>query len=99
MKTLALSLIPITIFKMQIDPDVVERCRHVPLHRLVGDSRVDRKVKIRCPFHSEDTPSCTLFPAGGYHCFGCGANGNSLDFVIRVGAKFNEAVEELSKYI
>lgn len=35
-----------------------------------------------CPFHNEKTPSFTVFPDGGYKCFGCGAAGrDSIDFV------------------
>lgn len=76
----------------------IELCRTVPIHRLVGDTRINKKIKIKCPFHTEKTGSCNLFPAGGYHCFGCGANGNTIDFVVKLGASFQEAVEELKKY-
>jgi hypothetical protein len=31
-------------------------------------------VKVICPFHAEDTPSCQVY-ADGFHCFGCGARG------------------------
>jgi len=31
--------------------------------------------KIRCPFHTEKTPSCQLYDDGHYHCFGCKAHG------------------------
>ena len=80
------------------DEGVVEACRDVPLHLVVGDSRLNRKVKIRCPFHAENTGSCTLFPTGGYYCFGCGAHGNSIDFLMKLGATYPEAIEELSKF-
>lgn len=86
-------------FMTQITSDIVERCRHVPLHYLVGDVHVSRKVKILCPFHSERTPSCILFPTGGYKCFACPAHGNSLDFVMNIGATFEEGINELIKYI
>ncbi len=81
-----------------ISSDLVEKCRAVPIHYLVGDSRVNRKVKIRCPFHPERTASCTLFPAGGYYCFGCGSRGNSLDFAMKLGASFEQAVNDLKIY-
>ena len=32
-----------------------------------------------CPFHREKTPSCMFDSEGRYHCFGCGANGDSID--------------------
>lgn len=40
---------------------------------------------IRCPFHGEKTPSLKLYPGtGGYHCFGCGAGGDVIDFTARL---------------
>jgi DNA primase len=37
--------------------------------------------KIRCPFHDDSTPSMVCYPDGRYHCFGCGADGDLLDFL------------------
>ncbi len=34
-----------------------------------------------CPFHDEKTPSFTVFPDGGFKCFGCGQHGDAFDFV------------------
>ncbi|MBO6020365.1 MAG: DNA primase, partial [Clostridia bacterium] len=35
-----------------------------------------------CPFHSERTPSFTVFPGtNGFYCFGCGAGGDAITFV------------------
>ena len=50
-----------------------------------------------CPFHSEATPSFKVNPAKGfYHCFGCGAHGNAIGFLIEYkGVEFLEAVAEL----
>jgi DNA primase len=51
-----------------------------------------------CPFHDEKTPSFTVSPDKGfYHCFGCGAHGNAIDFVIAYeNRSFPEAVEALA---
>ena len=69
---------------------VVER--QVPLKK-AGANYV-----ARCPFHSEKTPSFTVSPSKQfYHCFGCGAHGNAIDFVIeQTGMGFTEAVRELA---
>ena len=51
-----------------------------------------------CPFHSEKTPSLHVFPGTGtWHCFGCGAGGDVITFVMRYGnLSFREALEELA---
>jgi DNA primase len=52
-----------------------------------------------CPFHKEKTPSFTLSEEKGfYHCFGCGAHGSAIDFVMNMdGLSFPEAVERLAQ--
>lgn len=51
-----------------------------------------------CPFHSERTPSFHVHEHDRfYHCFGCGASGNVLSFLMQIrGISFVEAVEELA---
>jgi DNA primase len=51
-----------------------------------------------CPFHSEKTPSFTVSPVKQfYHCFGCGANGSAIGFLMEYsGQGFVEAVRELA---
>ncbi len=51
-----------------------------------------------CPFHNEKTPSFTVNEDKGfYHCFGCGAHGSVIDFVMQTeGLAFPEAVERLA---
>lgn len=51
-----------------------------------------------CPFHNEKTPSFTANEAkGSYHCFGCGAHGDIIDFVKHQdGGSFVEAVKILA---
>ncbi len=52
-----------------------------------------------CPFHSEKSPSFSVAPDKQiYHCFGCGAGGGVINFVMRAeGLTFPEAVESLAK--
>ncbi|NBC13631.1 MAG: DNA primase [Gammaproteobacteria bacterium] len=52
-----------------------------------------------CPFHNEKTPSFTVSPNKQfYHCFGCGAHGNAIDFLVEFDRlSFPEAVEELAQ--
>jgi len=47
-----------------------------------------------CPFHAEKTPSFTLFPDGGFKCFGCGESGDVIDFVKKLhGLSFQDALK------
>lgn len=49
-----------------------------------------------CPFHKEQTPSFKVFH-DHYHCFGCGAHGNAIEFVMHShGLSFPAAVELLA---
>ena len=60
--------------------------------------KAGREYKGLCPFHSEKTPSFTVVPDKGfYHCFGCGAHGTALGFLMEHDRlEFPEAVEELA---
>lgn len=51
-----------------------------------------------CPFHNEKTPSFTVSPSKQfYHCFGCGAHGTAIGFVMEYqGIGFVDAVRELA---
>ncbi len=68
---------------------------------------IGRSVKLRkagtnhlglCPFHNERTPSFNVSPSRGtYHCFGCGAGGSAIRFVMEHdGMSFIEAVKRLA---
>ncbi len=68
------------------------------------DSRVPLKKAgkdyvARCPFHDEKTPSFTVSPDKQfYHCFGCGAHGSAIGFLMEYDhLDFREAVEELAR--
>ncbi|MGH7090996.1 MAG: DNA primase, partial [Stellaceae bacterium] len=52
-----------------------------------------------CPFHNEKSPSFTVSEDKGfYHCFGCGAHGDVIGFVMRTtGSGFRETIVELAK--
>ena len=70
----------------------------------VIDSRVPLKKAGReytacCPFHNEKTPSFTVSPNKQFfHCFGCGAHGTALGFLMDYEhLDFVEAVEELAR--
>ncbi|MBD8143750.1 DNA primase [Pantoea agglomerans] len=68
---------------------------------------IDARVKLKkqgknfhacCPFHNEKTPSFTVNGEKQfYHCFGCGAHGNAIDFLMNFDRlEFVESIEELA---
>lgn len=70
------------------------------------DARVKLKKKGKnygacCPFHNEKTPSFSVSQEKQfYHCFGCGAHGNAIDFMMEFERlEFVEAIEELASYL
>ena len=74
--------------------DIVEVIEHyVPL------KRAGKEYKACCPFHDEKTPSFTVVPDKQfYHCFGCGAHGTAVGFLMDyANLEFVEAVEELAR--
>src|SRR5205823_7104525 len=64
----------------------------------VGLRRVGRRYQGLCPFHAEKTASFSVNPELGlYHCFGCGAGGDAIQFVREVEhLDFVTAVERLA---
>ena len=88
---------------MAIAPDFLDEIRaRVGLGdviaRHVSLKRAGRELKGLCPFHNEKTPSFTVSEEKGFfHCFGCGAHGDVIGFVMRQeGLSFPEAVERLA---
>jgi len=74
--------------------DVVEVIdRHVPL------KKAGQNYQACCPFHKEKSPSFSVSPTKQfYHCFGCGAHGSAITFLMEyAGKSFPDAVEELAQ--
>jgi len=63
--------------------------------------KTGKEFSACCPFHTEKTPSFTVSADKQfYHCFGCGAHGNAIDFLIEYDRlSFPEAVEELAQQV
>ena len=63
--------------------------------------RQGREYSARCPFHDERSPSFTVSPTKQfYHCFGCGAHGTAISFLMNYDRlEFIDAVEELAKRV
>ncbi|WP_308909080.1 DNA primase [Pseudokordiimonas caeni] len=76
-------------------------------HRFTLSDVIGRSVRLvrrgrehtgLCPFHNEKSPSFTVNDQKGfYHCFGCGAHGSVIDFVMNTqGLEFMEAINTLA---
>ncbi len=61
--------------------------------------RRGRNYVCSCPFHSEKTPSCTIFTdTQSFYCFGCGAGGDVITFIMKIeNLDFSEAVKLLAQ--
>lgn len=59
------------------------------------------RLKCRCPFHSEKTPSCLVYAGTQdphFYCFGCHAGGDVITFLMKIeGLTYMEAVERLAQ--
>jgi len=73
--------------------DVIDR--HVRL------KKAGANYKACCPFHNEKTPSFNVSPSKQfYHCFGCGAHGNAIGFLMEyAGLAYPDAIRELAQQV
>lgn len=85
-----------------IDQSTIDDACAVDLVELISSRGVDLcgggdEFKGLCPFHSEHTASFTVNTQKRfYHCFGCGAHGDSIDFVMKLDdVPFQEAVQSI----
>ena len=63
--------------------------------------RAGSNVKGLCPFHSEKTPSFTVYPSSSsFYCFGCGAGGDQISFIMKMEhLDYPDAVQFLAKRV
>ncbi len=88
---------------MAINPRFLDELRNrITLSEIIGRrikvTRAGRESKACCPFHSEKTPSFTINDDKQfYHCFGCGAHGDVINFVMQHdNVSFIDSVEMLA---
>jgi DNA primase len=83
-------------------PFLDELRTRLTLSEIIGQrisiTRKGREFQACCPFHNEKTPSFTINDDKGfYHCFGCGAHGDHIGFVMQHdNMPFMEAIETLA---
>ncbi|HEX5756883.1 MAG TPA: DNA primase, partial [Arenimonas sp.] len=78
--------------KLRAQVDIAE-----VIGRYVALKKDGTEFKARCPFHDERSPSFYVSPVKQfYHCFGCGAHGDVIRFVMEYdGLDFGEAVKKI----
>ncbi|MFR2935303.1 MAG: CHC2 zinc finger domain-containing protein, partial [Ruminococcus sp.] len=88
---------------MTYSDDFLEQLRAAcPMEIIAANSvnliRRGRHYVCNCPFHSERSPSCTIFPdTQSFYCFGCGAAGDVINFVRKYNnLGYVEAVKQLA---
>lgn len=87
---------PSFIDELLVRVDIVELIEsRIPLRK------TGRDFSARCPFHDERSASFTVSPTKQfYHCFGCGAHGGAIKFLMDYDRlEFTDAVEELASRI
>jgi DNA primase len=86
---------------LSLPPNFLDELRvRTPLASLIGRrtklNKAGRQWRGCCPFHNEKSASFYVYD-DHYHCFGCGAHGDAIAFVMQSdGASFPEAVERLA---
>ncbi|MBN1871210.1 MAG: DNA primase, partial [Candidatus Omnitrophica bacterium] len=79
---------------------ILDKCNIVEIiSSYIPLKRAGRNYKALCPFHHEKTPSFMVNPDKGiFHCFGCGAGGNAITFIMKYERmEFGEVVKMLAK--
>lgn len=81
---------------MKYDTEIIRTAN--PLKDKVKEYGIELNSRgyASCPFHNEKTGSFKVYSDGTYHCFGCGAHGDVIDFVARMdNINFNAACKRL----
>ena len=88
---------------MRIPESVIQEIKEKnPIEEVIAPyvqlKRAGRNLKGLCPFHSEKTPSFTVYPeSSSYYCFGCGAGGDSVNFIRQIeNLDYIEALKKLA---
>ena len=89
---------------MRFSPAFTERLRnHFLLSEVIGRrlpiKKHGREFHALCPFHQEKSPSFTINDEKGFfHCFGCGAHGDAIEFIKRFERlTYPETIERLAR--
>ena len=84
-----------------IDQQEIDRAKYDivgVINRYISLKKTGKNLSACCPFHKEKSPSFTVNEDKGFfYCFGCGASGNAIDFVMEHdGLSFPAAIEAIN---
>ncbi len=89
---------------MAFSQDFIDRLKYAnKIEDVIGSyvslKRAGSSLKCLCPFHSERTPSCTVYPeTDSFYCFGCGAGGDVVTFIMKIeNLDYYEAIKFLAE--
>lgn len=89
---------------MAFSQDFIDRLKYANriedvMGNYVSLKRSGSSLKCLCPFHSERTPSCTVYPeTDSFYCFGCGAGGDVVTFIMKIeNLDYYEAIKLLAE--
>lgn len=69
----------------------------IELDRVIEGLKLKEKT-ILCPFHSEKTPSCHIYPEGRFYCYGCHEHGSIFTLYMEINSvSFPVAVQQLAE--
>ena len=90
------------MIKREVVDEIILR---TDIEQLIGSyislKRAGSNLKGLCPFHSEKTPSFTVYPSeNSFYCFGCGVGGNAITFIRQMEhLDYPDAIEFLAKRV
>ena len=92
------------VIEMPFSADFLDRLKDANriddiMSNYVQIKRAGSVSKCLCPFHSEKTASCTIYPdTQSFYCFGCGAGGDVITFIMKIeNLDYLEAVKMLAE--
>lgn len=81
----------------EVNEITIKNAKGVMLEEVLIGEKPNHAGFIRCRFHNEKTASCKI-SKNRFHCFGCGADGDVIDWIMRTeGKDFLTAVRELNR--
>lgn len=85
---------------IKLTKEELETIRNIRIHRILGVIDNGRKIRCPCPIHNGTNDNFVLNKDNSFHCFKCNASGRgAIDFTMKMGYDFNEALEQLAGYL